>query len=553
MGGFKMKIKINGKEFILDDQVDKTLYQFLKELGIYVPVLCYNDNLREVGMCRLCVVKDRNRIRSSCIAKLEDGMDIIVDDQDLENYRKWALQFLFGERNHYCMYCAKTSQCEFQDLGYYTKLDHFFFPTFYNKYELDTSHDYILFDNNRCVLCNRCVRVCSEVAGHFVLNTEKRGGNTLIVANGGKKLGESNCTSCGLCVQVCPTGTFLDKNTLFLDRKAIEIKTNCFICPIGCSISIFLNQNKDYIAKVYSDFEGYTQGLICYKARYINAFDYNSYLKLNNQFLSLNDIFNIIKKKIDGSIILIDGTLTNEELILISNLNNKYIYYDLTEDLLNNPSLEELDNFDNYVIFDIDLDKEFGALGSILKRNVLIKNKKLFSFNVFNKVYLDISFKVLREYNELNEVSKKHFNNNTLFIVPINLYLKDYSYFANFSNYRFLILPVNSNDIGLIKILKNVPNIANLKNYVDFSDKNIILVSRELKNLKDLNLLNNMDNEKIIITFANNENLNIIKNFKNVKLVFNIGHYFEISGSFWNMFNYEVKLNSIRYELINSK
>jgi hypothetical protein len=84
-------------------------------------------------------------------------------------------------------------------------------------------------------------------------------------------------------------------------------------------------------------------------------------------------------------------------------------------------------------------------------------------------------------------------------------------------------------------------------------NKNIILISRELKNLKDLNLLNNMDNEKIIITFANNENLNIIKNFKNVKLVFNIGHYFEISGSFWNMFNYEVKLNNIKYELINSK
>jgi len=550
-----MKIKINGKEFVLDDHADKTLYQFLKELGIYVPVLCYSDNLREVGMCRLCVIKDRNRIRSSCITKLEDGMDIITDDKDLEKYRKWALQFLFGERNHYCMYCAKTSQCEFQDLGYYTKLDHFFFPTFYNKYELDTSHDYILFDNNRCVLCDRCVRVCSEIAGHFVLNTESRGENTLIVADGGKKLGESNCTSCGLCVQVCPTGTFLDKNSLFLDKDPIQINTNCFICPVGCSISIFLNKNKDYIAKVYSDFEGYTQGLICYKARYINVFDYNSYLKLDNQLLSLNDIFKIIKENLEKSVILVDGTLTNEELILISNLNNnfKYTYYDLTQDLLNNPSLNDLDNFDNYVIFDIDLDKEFGALGSILKRNVLLKNKKLFSLNVVNKVYLDISSKVLKEFGQINELAKKYFNNNTLFIIPIDLYLKNYSYFCNFFNCKFLILPNNSNDMGLIKILKNIPNIIKLEDFGDFRDKGIILISRDLNNLSNLYLLNHMDNEKIIITFTNKENLNIIKDFKNVKKVFNIGHYFEIAGSFWNMFNYKCELNNVKCELINCK
>ncbi len=116
-----------GKMYSLkeEDVKDKTLWKFLKEEGYYVPILCNHEELSPVGRCRLCVVKDRGRIRTSCVSFIEDGMEIITDDPDLERYRKWALQFLFGERNHYCMYCGITSHCEFQNLGYYTKLNYF--------------------------------------------------------------------------------------------------------------------------------------------------------------------------------------------------------------------------------------------------------------------------------------------------------------------------------------------------------------------------------------------------------------------------------------------
>ncbi len=274
-----INLSVNGKMYSLkeEDVKDKTLWKFLKEEGYYVPILCNHEELSPVGRCRLCVVKDRGRIRTSCVSFIEDGMEIITDDPDLERYRKWALQFLFGERNHYCMYCGITSHCEFQNLGYYTKLNYFFFPTFFNKYELDNSHNHILFDNNRCVLCDRCVRVCSEVGGHFVLETINKGPKRLVVANGGKKLGESNCVSCGLCVQVCPTGTLLDKYSLYLDKDSIEIDSNCYLCPVGCGIKIHLNKNKDYIVKIYSDFDAFSKGLICYKMRYEELISYKFY------------------------------------------------------------------------------------------------------------------------------------------------------------------------------------------------------------------------------------------------------------------------------------
>jgi formate dehydrogenase major subunit len=548
-----IKITVNSKVYELNEKdiENKTLWQFLKENNYYIPILCNHENLNPVGRCRLCVVKVGNKIRTSCISPIEDGMDIITDDEDLRNYRKWALHFLFGARNHYCMYCAVTSHCEFQNLGYYVELDHFNFPTFFNKYELDNSHNHILFDNNRCVLCDRCVRVCSEVGGHFVLQTVAKGIERLVLADGGKKLGESSCVSCGLCVQVCPTGTLLDKYTLYLDKDSVEYSSYCHLCPIGCGIKIHSNKNNDYIVKIYSDFNAFSGGLICYKMRYDEVINYRIYKnkKYNIEcidFEKFKSLLTSLNKKLNNFFVIIDGTLTNEELKLINDIfsNKIYIYYPIVLDILNNPKFNEIDNFENYLIINIDLDKYYGALGSVIKRNVRLKNKNLILYNINNPNYLYLSKLNIKKIEDFENI--RYLNKNLLIILDSIDYIKFRNEIKNlFTNgdYKFFILPIQTNDLGIIHNINNFKLIdedKEIKNY-----KNVIIFSRDLKNInsKILELIENKS--KIIFTLKNDTNLEIISKMDNVDTVNYLSHLFDLSASFYNTFNMLLNIKSI--------
>ncbi len=560
-----INLTINGKSYnISQEQVEnRTLWQFLKDNGYYVPILCNYENLKPVGRCRLCVVKDRGRIKTSCIAPLENGMEIITDDPDLRKYRKWALQFLFSERNHYCMYCAITSHCEFQNLGYYTKLDHFSFPTFFNKYELDNSHNHILFDNNRCVLCDRCVRVCSEIAGHFVLETINKGIERLVVADGGKKLGESSCVSCGLCVQVCPTGTLLDKYSLYLDKNSIDFNSYCYLCPVGCGIKIYINKNKDYIVKIHSDFNSFSNGLICYKIRYQELLNYRLFKaqqyqqnnKLNEYYLdnnNLKDFLYSIITNLKDFLVILDGTLLNQELKLINDIfkNNVYTYYPITKDILNNPDFKEIEEFQNYIIINVDLDKDYGAIGSLIKRNVKLKNKNLITLNLNNPNYTNLSKLNINNINDLKKLNDTLYD-NFLFILNAIDYIQlkdDIKDLLTNKNYRFLILPIKTNDVGIIYFINNL-NTINLSLKIN-DNKTIIIFSRDLKNIKEINLFKIIqNNSKIIFTLKDYENLEILNNLKNIKLLVYLPHLLNFSGNFYNMFNMLLKTENIFKEL----
>lgn len=512
------KIKVNGKEYTVDKQV--TVLEFLKEIGIYVPTLCYHPNLRKVGSCRVCVILDRGRYRNSCATYVEDGMDIQTDTPELTSIRKWTLQLLFSERNHYCMYCAVTNDCEFQRLGYYTGLDHFHFPTFKNIFELDTSHPHILLDNNRCVLCTRCVRACSEVAGHSVLNINNKGLHSLVVADNGVPLGESSCTSCGLCVQVCPTGTLVDKYSLFLGRReqVQTQKSHCFVCPVGCGLEVHTRGGN--IVKVYSDWDSFTKGLICYKGRYELILEYRK----NNQQkkygkLELQKALEIYKDRIDkNSIAVIDGTLFNEELELIKSVFSRVkVAYPINPKILeNNLTIDDLDKYQTYIISGWDLNKEYGALGSIIKRNALHKDHKM------------INLDTLRE-NEIKRVKNM--------VVGKALYIyKNYPKHV-LDGFDELVLPIGPNDIGVLKTFGVDFGKAAISESDLTSDTTMFVFSRELK--INLDNLTKKVKKSLLFTFYLNGH---VKNFNEITM---IPSQYDISGRFYNLFNQILSVSKI--------
>ena len=204
--------KIDGRDVTARE--DQTILEVARENKIFIPTLCEMEGLSSVGACRLCLVeiKGRGKLFSACCLLSEEGIEVITDSERLKSYRRMIIELLFSERNHICSVCVSNGHCELQDLAQKLGVTHVHFPYRYPSLPVEASHDRYTLDHNRCILCTRCVRVCDEIEGAHVLDVMNRGIDNRIVIDLYEPWGESQtCTSCGKCVQVCPTGAMVQK------------------------------------------------------------------------------------------------------------------------------------------------------------------------------------------------------------------------------------------------------------------------------------------------------------------------------------------------------
>jgi bidirectional [NiFe] hydrogenase diaphorase subunit len=193
---------------------DQTIFSVAWDNGIKIPRLCHVAGLSDVGACRLCLVEieGQKKLQASCLTLVEEGMVVHTDTDRLKSHRKMIVELLFAERNHICSVCVANGGCELQDLAAGLGIDHLDLPYQAPKLEVDISHERFGIDHNRCILCTRCVRVCDEVEGAHTWDVTMRGFNSRVITDFSQPWGESEtCTSCGKCVQVCPTGALFEK------------------------------------------------------------------------------------------------------------------------------------------------------------------------------------------------------------------------------------------------------------------------------------------------------------------------------------------------------
>ena len=205
-------LTIDGRE--MAGAVGETILSVATENGVRIPTLCHLDGLSDVGACRLCLVDVAGspKPRLACMTPVEEGMVVTVHNERLDQWRATIVEMLFVERNHICSICVANRQCELQDLAVELGVTHFDLPAINPKLEVDASHDLFGIDHNRCVMCTRCVRVCDEIEGAHTWDVMGRGLAARVVTDLATPWGESpTCTSCGKCVQVCPTGALFEK------------------------------------------------------------------------------------------------------------------------------------------------------------------------------------------------------------------------------------------------------------------------------------------------------------------------------------------------------
>jgi bidirectional [NiFe] hydrogenase diaphorase subunit len=209
-------LKINDEE--VSGREDETVLEVARENGISIPTLCHLERLSNVGACRLCMVEVTGvpKLLPACTTMIVEGMEVFTDSPRLRKYRRMTVEMLFAEGNHICSVCVVNGRCELQDLSLTMGIDHISIPYMNPAREVDASHERFAFDANRCVLCTRCVRVCAEIEGAHVWDVMGRGFESGVITDLDQPWGSSvTCTSCGKCVQVCPTGA------LFIKGRAV--------------------------------------------------------------------------------------------------------------------------------------------------------------------------------------------------------------------------------------------------------------------------------------------------------------------------------------------
>jgi len=205
-------LTIDGKPVSAPDGA--TILQAAKDAGIEIPTLCHLEGVYDIGACRLCLVEAAGtpKLLPACTTRVKEGMDIQTNSERLRKYRRMTLELLLAERNHVCAVCVSNGHCELQTLAYEHGVDHVRYDYTYPKWGVDITHQLFGMDHNRCILCNRCVRVCWHVEGAGTKNVAGRGSKAQIITDLFQPWGESqSCTSCGKCVMSCPTGALFQR------------------------------------------------------------------------------------------------------------------------------------------------------------------------------------------------------------------------------------------------------------------------------------------------------------------------------------------------------
>jgi bidirectional [NiFe] hydrogenase diaphorase subunit len=219
-----IKLKIDGKDIIARE--GQTILEAAKENGIGIPTLCYLEGLTSLGGCRVCLVevKGSARLFPACSTPVNIGMEVTTNSTKLKEYRKIAVQLILSERTHICSVCVANGSCELQNLADELGVDHVMFKREWTMHEIDSTHDFLVIDRSRCVLCTRCIRVCDEIEGVHTLDLRMRGKDAQVIIDLDESWGASaSCTSCRKCAKVCPVGAIYVEGESLSKTKSMEI------------------------------------------------------------------------------------------------------------------------------------------------------------------------------------------------------------------------------------------------------------------------------------------------------------------------------------------
>ena len=246
-----LNVKVNG--IAVSVPKGATILEAARAAGVEIPTLCFMKEKNEIGACRICVVEATGArgLVTACVYPVTEGMEIQTNTPKVRAARKTTLELILSTHDKNCLSCVRSTNCELQKLCLEYGVDSQAFDGFKPTYELDYSTPHLVRDNNKCILCRRCVAACNEQYVS-VIGANNRGIDTCIGHPFDMPLGETSCISCGQCTVVCPTGALVEHDdtdevwaALADPTKHVVVETapavratlgECFGMPIGTNV-----------------------------------------------------------------------------------------------------------------------------------------------------------------------------------------------------------------------------------------------------------------------------------------------------------------------------
>ena len=215
-----VNVKING--FAVQVPKGTSILEAAREASVTIPTLCYLKDINEIGACRMCMVEAQEmrgpalgpaRLVAACVYPVSEGMEVQTNSPKVLSSRRKTMELLLSNHDRKCLSCVRSKNCELQklanDLGI---TDSSVYDGERTEYAIDNTAAHMYRDNNKCILCRRCVAACAKTQGIGVIGANERGFITNIGSAFNKGLGETSCVCCGQCIVVCPVGALSEKD-----------------------------------------------------------------------------------------------------------------------------------------------------------------------------------------------------------------------------------------------------------------------------------------------------------------------------------------------------
>ena len=244
-----------------------TVLEAARLARIDIPTLCHDPRMKPFGACRLCIVDIAGLPRpvTSCTTPATEGMVVVTTSSRLERLRKSTVELLLSDHPNDCMVCIQAGQCSLQELAYRYGIRENRYQGAVRRHNRVDANPFILREQDKCVLCGLCVRVCEEVQGVGAIGFANRGFEADICPPFKKDL---DCEFCGQCVSVCPTGALSAKMWAGQPRleSTVGTETTCTYCGCGCNLT--LHTSGDKVVRVTSRADSHNRGWLCVKGRF---------------------------------------------------------------------------------------------------------------------------------------------------------------------------------------------------------------------------------------------------------------------------------------------
>lgn len=260
-------ITLNGRE--VSGQAGMTILALARESGIDIPTLCHDPNLASVGACRICIVEDERTgaLMASCVTPIAPGMVINTQSPKVKERRSISLKLMLASHPDTCMVCDKGNCCDLRRIASDMGIGFIDFQRIPQPDVIEEVNPFIQRDLSKCILCAKCIRADQELVVVGAIDYLHRGFISKPATLNDQPLEKSECTFCGTCVALCPTGALSEKDKIYRGTTSKTARSICPYCGCGCGISLEIKDN--YLIRSLPDNDNpLNHGTLCVRGSY---------------------------------------------------------------------------------------------------------------------------------------------------------------------------------------------------------------------------------------------------------------------------------------------